>query len=274
MKLKMLIAAVATIAALATAQSLVLKRSYTYPIEGIQGSTWINGIGGAREWMINDWNTRDFSGDGHSDILFFDRRGPEQYYIRILGDDLTELWNSYPAISWSQIVYDVTFVDFDGDGNKELVLNGDGNPSTLSIYSPSREMCILSSDLTSDHFFIVDFELDGLPDIVLERTVAPRTYEIWGAGTTTSSPPSDLTIHATGDDLLLNWRGVDSCSLYQIEWGLTLNGEYASVGTSCTPRFTHPGASILPRAYYRVKAVSSTWGEVEIGAATYVGRCR
>jgi hypothetical protein len=215
----------------------------------------------------------DFDGDGQQDYVVQERAvgGGSSWILKVYSAvGFTLLWTSEGEIPPQTGYGQPYFYDLTGDGQKELVYE-DLGVQDLRVYSPATHECILSSTPTSSDFFVLDFDNDGLLDIGVYSSVSPEEYrvEIWGAGTVASSPPSDLVIQPEGDDLILNWQPVDSCSMYRVYWCFALNGEYASVGTSCTPTFTHPGAAIAPRAYYEVTAITSTNQITIIGRATY-----
>lgn len=217
----------------------------------------------------------DFNGDGEQDYLVQERPvgGGPYWNLKVydaVGFGL--LWLSEGEIPSETTWGTPRFYDFTGDGQKEIVYIDPGGTGSLYIYSPILHECILSANPASDDYLVLDFDADGVLDIGLYSSIAPEEYryEIWGAGQAASSPPSDLVIQASGTDLILNWQPVDSCSLYDVQWSFTLDGDYASVGTCCTTSFRHPGAAIAPRAYYRVAAITSTFGQQVVGQATYV----
>jgi hypothetical protein len=216
----------------------------------------------------------DFNNDGHQDYVVQDRPvgGDGLWSLKIYdGIGFSLLWSSDGEIpnnpSWDQ----PRFYDFTGDGQKEIVYSNDGATS-LIVYSPSIRECILYRSQVTVNYLILDFDNDGVLDIGIYSSLPPEEYrlEIWGAGSTSSSPPKNLVIQPSGNSLFLSWQPVDSCSLYDVQWSFSSNGPYASVGTSCTPAFTHSGAAIAPRAYYRVAAITSTNEPRVTGQATYV----
>jgi hypothetical protein len=209
----------------------------------------------------------DLDGNGSEDLVISPYMGGFTVYGM---PGMNVLWQS-PAASGSCPF----FIDLDGDGIKEIFYQPDGGSNDhFAIYSMAHNSCIFNADSIMgswiDEMFIADYDGDGLPDIMFNITgTAQWRFEVWGAGTVESSPPSGLIVNADSTDLLLNWQPVDSCSLYNIQWSLSINGPWASVGNSVLTTFMHPGAAIVPRAYYRVVAITSTYGTQIIGNAVY-----
>lgn len=262
------------------AQGLVLKHvhsSTTYQqgfyalgeITNYRSEAWLSNL-------VSHYNAWDFDGDGYQDFLAQERQvgSGNSWSLKVYSSvSFTLLWSSEGEIPDETTWEAPLFFDFTGDGQKEVAYcnTGSNGIGTFNIYSPALHTCILSTTPGECQYLILDFDSDGVLDIGLHSSIAPEEFriEIWGAGQVTSSPPTDLVIHSEGSDLVLHWVAVDSCSLYDIQWGFALDGEYASVGTSCTTSFMHSGAAIAPRAYYRVAAITSTLGHEVIGQAVY-----
>ncbi|MBI5059980.1 VCBS repeat-containing protein [candidate division KSB1 bacterium] len=207
----------------------------------------------------------DFDGNGVQDLCWRNANGSITVYTF---PGMVPAWTSPFVVVYLWPV----FLDVTGDGLKEVLCQVPGS-GTYCVFSPATNTCLLEIDSViegSCNYFLTDYDGDQVSDIlfVVNAGHGGSRREIWGAGTVASSPPSDLVIQPDGDDLILNWQQVDSCSMYRLYWSFALNGEYASIGTSCTPTFTHPGAVIAPRAYYKVAAITST-NEIIIGPATY-----
>lgn len=242
-------------------QGLILKHEQEY----VGQTVLVNRL--FDEAVIAAYDAWDFDGDGQQDIVISKQiEGNWCYYV--YGLFFSELWSSYPDCPGASSLHYPIFLDFDGDGFKEVVYQDNSLPATVIVYSPHLGMCILSEGSSQMPVGIMDYEGDGLPDIVIEQH-NQEGCRVWGAGTTSSSPPSNLVIRPEGDNLILHWAGVDSCSLYNIQWAFTLNGEYADIGMSCTTEFIHNGAAIVPQAFYRVTAITSTFGELTVADGIY-----
>lgn len=244
-------------------QGLVLKYSDYDSV----GQEFRYFTGGADEYSPAHY---DFDNDGQTDVILKGADGIYTGILKIIGYAGAVLWESPPDFIY--ISGDPLFVDFDGDGNKEIVYKPGIN--SVSVFSPTNDECLLYADSLAPvhhkNYYVSDFDADSFPDLLLlffEGDGVRR--EIWGAGTVSSSPPSNLTIRAVDGDNHLNWTKVDSCSLYNIKWSFSFDGEYVSVGTSCVPSFVHSGAAIVPRAFYQVTAFTSTWGEREVGRVAF-----
>ena len=247
-------------------QGLVLK----YSVYDSAGQGFVYFTGG------NEYSPAyyDFDNDGQTDVILKGATSPCIGILKIIGYAGTVLWESPPG--FISLSGDPLFVDFDGDGNKEIVYRPIDHNS-LSVFSPINDECLFYADslefINHRVYCVSDFDADSLPDLLLvfkEGEYGIRR-EIWGAGTVSSSPPSNLTIQVMGSDNHLSWTKADSCSLYNIKWSFSFDGEYVSVGTSCVPSFVHSGAAIVPRAFYQVTAFTSTWGEREVGRVVF--RC-
>lgn len=211
----------------------------------------------------------DFDGNGIQDICWQNLDGTITVFTF---PGMVAAWTSPFVVNigmWP------VFVDVTGDANKEVICALPGPISgRYCVFSPTAGTCLLEIDSViegSCNYFLSDFENDEISDIlfVLSNAQGGVRREIWGAGTVASSPPSDLVITGQNNDLILNWQLVDSCSMYRVYWSFALNGDYASVGTSCTPTFTHPGAAIAPLAFYKVVAITSTNDERVVGQSIY-----
>lgn len=237
----------------------------------------------------------DLDGNGQPDLIVWNNTGiSDQETITVLGyPGFVPLWTSPQSIDHNYPTPPL-FVDVTGDNIKEVLCYG--NPGiwtyghTVMIYSVVDNALLFALDSSlagtqngtsvppdrQTRFFLADYDGDGIMDITVfvpelngSGDLMSVRIEIWGAGTVQSSPPSDLVIASQNNDLILNWQPVDSCSMYRVYWSFGLNGNYASVGTSCTTNFTHAGAAIAPLAFYRVVAITSTSEEQVVGQASH-----
>jgi len=251
---------------MAQGQGLVLKRIELLPVDwSPAGVNW--GAEYSHEMM-------DFDGNGTPEIVLKGNPGFIVYGM----PGFNPLWTAPSNAQFDGIGsnFETVFADLTGDGIKEVVWYY-GNH--VSVNSVSENQIILVVDSVSNNFpyLIRDYDGDGLPDLMIciedhsDNGHLLYRLEFWGAGTVNSSPPSNLVASTDSDNVILNWQPVDSCSLYNISWALNPLGPFARVGRSALPKFTHNGAAILPRAYYRVTAVTSTDTNLVVGSATFAG---
>lgn len=178
----------------------------------------------------------------------------------------SEIVTSYPV-----------FADLSGDGFADAIYFSSCSRACLRVFSIQDNQCILSADSIGLHgadYFISDFDNDGLDDLfyIVDTYVGGEQFgrlEVWGAGEVVSRPPGLLTINGESGDLILRWQEVDSCSMYMVEWAIAPTDSFVKIGETCLPTFRHAGAAIVPRATYRVRAITSTGNEPTTIEATY-----
>jgi hypothetical protein len=219
----------------------------------------------------------DFDGNGWPDMIVQGFENPN--VCTVYGfPGMIPLWSSPFACAVNSDY--PFFMDVTGDGIKDVIYRPSSPPSSIAVHSVTANACILLCDSVAfgcagEPVFLSDYDGDGIPDIsvficdLTPMNCSDRRLEIWGAGTVSSSAPSELVILPRENVLTLSWTPVDSCSMYEIQWSFPFDSAWATVGTSCLPYFEHPGAAILPRAFYRVVAITSTSGPRIIGPATY-----
>lgn len=69
------------------------------------------------------------------------------------------------------------------------------------------------------------------------------------------TPPEELTIISSGNDIELRWQAVPGAASYQVEFLFELNGLPTIVGNPVTNSFTHVDALTNSSGYYQVRAL-------------------
>jgi hypothetical protein len=126
---------------------------------------------------------------------------------------------------------------------------------------------ILVANLIGDRYYVLDYDNDGIDDVVVVSTYPGQTCQVYGiaTGNPPIAPPQELDIQQVGADYVISWSSVPSATAYRIEWSSALDGVgYTRIGYTTGTTFTHCNQTSQERGFYRVLSEDNGTGVVRM----------